>query len=37
MLTTIHIENVDQIPRLPSELMEELIPVFGVPEDKQVD
>ncbi|XP_023930490.1 E3 ubiquitin-protein ligase HUWE1 [Lingula anatina] len=36
VLNTIHIEGVDQIQKLPSQIMEDLLAKFNVPEDKKV-
>jgi hypothetical protein len=36
IITSIHIENVDQYEQLPSQIMEELVSKYRIPENKQV-
>ena len=36
IITSIHIENVDQYDQLPSQIMEELVSKYRIPENKQV-
>ena len=36
VLSSIHIENVDKSPKLASEIMEDLLKVHKIPQDKQV-
>ena len=36
VITSIHMENLDKSPKMPSEIMEEIIASFKIPENKQV-
>ena len=36
VITSIHMENLDKSPKMPSEIMEEIISSFKIPENKQV-
>ena len=36
ILTSIHVQNVDKVPKLPAFIMDELMQSYKIPESKQV-